>query len=109
MGLHIPHHHIGTPTLAAMPFIEHGIRFADPSRRAQVDTQATTPVWIPTRLRGGLLCRYRCGRGRSFQVAITQAIAPEQLLWIGTSLFALWFIGPILRHKTPISRHLGPG
>src|SRR5438105_15929944 len=109
MRLHVAHHDVGAPALAAMPLIEHGIRLPGPSHRSQVDAQPTAPVRVATRTRSCLLSRNRCCGESNFQVAISQAIALEELLWIGTPLFALLFVGRLLRHRDPISAHPAPG
>src|SRR4051812_8312369 len=98
MRLHVTHYDIGAPVLAAMPFVEHSIRLARPGSRGQVDTQASVLVWVPSGLRGDLTSRCRRGRGRDLQVPVTQAIAPQQFLWIRSPLLAaLWFVRRLFR------------
>src|SRR5947209_1005997 len=105
MRLHIAHHDVGAPVLAAMPFVEHSIRLARPGSRGQVDAQASALVWVPSGLRGDLTSRCGRGRGRDLQVTVTQAIAPQQFLWIRSPLLAaLWFarlLFGLLGHDTP--------
>src|SRR6266699_540265 len=104
MRLHVAHHDVGAPALAAMPLIEHGIRLPDSSHRSQVDAQPAAPMWVAPGFRSCLIAYSRCGGTRNFQVAISQAIALEELLRIGAPLFA-WslFVGRLLGHSLPTS------
>src|SRR5947209_20582392 len=97
MRLHVAHHHVSASTLAAMPLVEHRIRFARSGHGTQVDTQPPTLALVTIRTGSSLRS---LSRQRSSQVAITQAVAPEQLLGVGASLFALWFVGSMRRHRT---------
>src|SRR5438552_18019068 len=97
MGLHVAHHHVSASTLAAVPLVEHRIRFARSGHGTQVDTEPPALALVTIRSGSPLRSLYW---QRSSQVAITQAVTPEQLLWIGTSLFAMRFVGPMLRHRT---------
>ena len=105
--LDVADYHIGAPALAPVPLVQHGVGLARAGGRGQVDAQATAPVCIaPGR-------RLRCGRGpcawhgcglRSFQVSVAQAVAAQELFWIGASLFTftLCFVGRFLSHHVPI-------
>jgi hypothetical protein len=98
MCLHVAHNDVGAPALAAMPLVQHGIRFAYPGSRTQIDTEPTTLVLVATGCRCSLL---RPG-GRHTQVAVTQAITLEELLWVRAALFMAMFVRLLLRHSAPI-------
>jgi hypothetical protein len=69
-----------------MTFVQHGIRLARSGRRAEVDAQATAPVRVALCSRLNLLIRRNGRSERSLQVAIAQAIAPQEFLRIGPPL-----------------------
>ncbi len=112
--LHVAHHHVGTPALAAVPLVQHRIGLPRSGSRGQVDAQPAAPVWVAPG------CRLRCDPGagpwrgrccrRSFQVAVAQAIAAQELLGIRTPLlaFTLFFVGRLLSHHIPIFSFRAP-
>src|SRR5436305_13166214 len=70
MRLHVAHHDIGAPALAAMPLIEHGIRLPGSSHRSQVDAQPTASVWVAPGFRSCLISYSRCGGTTTVEVAV---------------------------------------